>query len=44
MIRLIACGKIKEKWMREGIAEYAKRIQAYEKLEIIEVKCEKKED
>ncbi len=41
MIRLIACGKIKEKWMREGIAEYAKRIQAYEKLEIIEVKDEK---
>lgn len=41
MIRLIACGKIKEKWMREGIDEYAKRIQAYEKLEIIEVKDEK---
>lgn len=41
MIRLIACGKIKEKWMREGIEEYAKRIQAYEKLEIIEVKDEK---
>ena len=38
MIRLIACGKVKEKWMRDGIEEYAKRIQPYEKLEIVEVK------
>ena len=41
MIRLIACGKVKEKWMRDGIEEYAKRIQPYEKLEIVEVKDEK---
>lgn len=41
MIRLVTCGKVKEKWMREGIEEYAKRIQAYEKLEIIEVKDER---
>lgn len=41
MIQIIACGKIKEKWMREGIDEYAKRIQPYEKLEILEVKDEK---
>lgn len=41
MIRIIACGKVKEKWMREGIQEYAKRIQPYEKLEIIEVNDEK---
>ena len=26
MIRLVACGKVKEPWMRDGIAEYAKRI------------------
>ena len=41
MIRLIVCGKVKEKWMRDGIEEYAKRIQPYEKLEIVEVKDEK---
>lgn len=41
MIRLIACGKVKEKWMKEGIEEYTKRIQPYEKIEIIEVKDEK---
>ncbi len=44
MIRVIACGKIKEKWMRDGIEEYSKRIQPYEKLEIIEVKDEKTND
>ncbi len=44
MIRIIACGKMKEKWMRDGIEEYAKRIQPYEKLEIIEVKDEKTMD
>ncbi len=41
MIRVIACGKVKEKWMRDGIEEYSKRIQPYEKLEILEVKDEK---
>lgn len=44
MIRLITCGKIKEKWMKDGIEEYSKRIQPYEKLEIIEVKDEKTPD
>lgn len=44
MIRIIACGKMKEKWMRDGIEEYTKRIQPYEKLEIIEVKDEKTMD
>lgn len=44
MIRIIACGKVKEKWMKEGIEEYSKRIQPYEKLEIIEVKDEKTPD
>jgi 23S rRNA (pseudouridine1915-N3)-methyltransferase len=41
MIRLLACGSMKEKWMRDGMHEYAKRIQAYDKLEIIEVPDEK---
>lgn len=41
MIKLIACGHIKEKWMKAGIDEYAKRIQPYEKLQIIEVNDEK---
>ncbi len=41
MIRIIACGKIKEKWLKEGIQEYVKRIQPYEKIEVIEVSDEK---
>jgi 23S rRNA (pseudouridine1915-N3)-methyltransferase len=41
MIKLIACGRMKEKWMQEGAAEYLKRIQAYDKIEIIEVPDEK---
>ena len=41
MIRIAAVGRIKEKWMREGIADYLKRIQPYEKTEIIEVEYEK---
>ncbi len=44
MIRVIACGHIKEKWMREGIQEYLKRIQPYEKTEVIEVNDEKTPD
>lgn len=41
MIRVVAVGKVKEKWMREGLADYLKRIQPYEKTEIIEVDDEK---
>ena len=41
MIRLVACGKVKEPWMRDGIAEYAKRIRPYEKLDLVEVRDEK---
>ncbi|HCW55448.1 MAG TPA: 23S rRNA (pseudouridine(1915)-N(3))-methyltransferase RlmH [Erysipelotrichaceae bacterium] len=37
MIRIISCGRLKEKWMREGIAEYMKRIMPYEKIEMVEV-------
>lgn len=40
-ITLITVGKLKEKYLREGIAEYLKRLQAYAKIEIIEVADEK---
>ncbi|MCI5723469.1 MAG: 23S rRNA (pseudouridine(1915)-N(3))-methyltransferase RlmH [Erysipelotrichaceae bacterium] len=41
MIKIIACGKVKEKWMKDGIAEYTKRIRPYDKIEMIEVADEK---
>ena len=41
MIRLVACGRVKESWMKEGIAEYVRRIRPYEKIEVVEVKDEK---
>ncbi|MBR2990533.1 MAG: 23S rRNA (pseudouridine(1915)-N(3))-methyltransferase RlmH [Solobacterium sp.] len=44
MIRIIACGHIKEKWLKDGIGEYLKRIRGYEKTEIIEVEDEKTPD
>lgn len=37
MIKLIAVGKIKEKYIQDGILEYTKRMQKLGKLEIIEV-------
>lgn len=40
MIRIIACGSVKEKWMWPGIMEYARRIGPYEKLEMVEVEDE----
>ncbi|WP_394018992.1 23S rRNA (pseudouridine(1915)-N(3))-methyltransferase RlmH [Anaerococcus cruorum] len=36
-IKIIAVGKIKEKFYKEAINEYLKRMQAYNKIEIIEV-------
>lgn len=41
MIRVIACGKAREKWMMEGIREYTKRISGYDKIELTEVSDEK---
>lgn len=38
MIKIIAVGSIKEKFIRDAIAEYSKRLSKYTKLEIIEVK------
>ena len=43
-IRIIAVGKIKEKFMQEGIKEYSKRLSRYCNLEIIEVDDEKAPD
>ncbi len=40
-ITLITVGKIKEKYLRDAIAEYSKRLSRYCKLEIIEVADEK---
>lgn len=36
-IEIISVGKIKEKYLKQGIAEYLKRMQAYANLSIIEV-------
>ena len=40
MIRIIACGRVKDRWLQDGIAEYAKRIRPYDRLELIEVQDE----
>ncbi|MFV0379851.1 MAG: 23S rRNA (pseudouridine(1915)-N(3))-methyltransferase RlmH [Anaerorhabdus sp.] len=37
MIKIVAVGKLKEKYLHDAIKEYSKRISAYSKLEIIEV-------
>ena len=36
-IRLLTIGKIKEKYLQDGIAEYLKRLKPYATVEIIEV-------
>ena len=36
-IQVIAIGKVKEDWMRQGIAEYQKRLGAYCRFELIEL-------
>lgn len=43
-ITVITVGKIKEKYLREAIAEYTKRLSKYCKLEILEVADEKTPD
>ena len=37
MIKILCVGKIKEKFFKDAIAEYQKRLSKYTKLEIIEV-------
>ena len=43
-ITVITVGKIKEKYLRDAIAEYSKRLSRYCKLEIIETPDEKTPD
>jgi len=41
-IRIIVVGKIKERYLQEGIAEYEKRLRPYAKLQIVELAEEKR--
>ena len=43
-ITVITVGKIKEKYLKDAIAEYSKRLGRYCRLEIIEVADEKTPD
>lgn len=43
-ITLLTVGKIKEKYLRDGIAEYVKRLGRYCRLDIVEVPDEKTPD
>lgn len=40
-IKIITVGKLKEKWMREAVAEYTKRLRTYAKVTIQEVADER---
>jgi 23S rRNA (pseudouridine1915-N3)-methyltransferase len=42
LVRIIAVGKIKERFLAEGITEYEKRLTPYLKLAIVEVADEKR--
>ena len=39
-IKIIGVGKVKEKYFRAGIAEYAKRLGRFCKFKVVEVKDE----
>ena len=41
-IRLVCVGKIKEKYLMQGISEYTKRLSRYAKIEMIQVEDEKR--
>ena len=43
-ITIVAVGKVKEKYFRDAVAEYAKRLAKYCRFEIIEVEDEKTPD
>ncbi|RLQ93995.1 23S rRNA (pseudouridine(1915)-N(3))-methyltransferase RlmH [Falsibacillus albus] len=40
-ISIVTVGKLKEKYLKQGIAEYVKRLSAYAKMDVIEVPDEK---
>ncbi len=40
-VKIICLGKLKEKYLREAVDEYSKRLSAYAKLEIIEIEPER---
>ncbi len=40
MIKIICVGKIKEKYLKDAVSEYLKRLQKYTKIQIIEVEDE----
>lgn len=40
-IKIIAVGKLKEKYLKQGIAEYAKRLGKFCKFEVVEIADEK---
>jgi 23S rRNA (pseudouridine1915-N3)-methyltransferase len=40
-ITIVSVGKLKEKYLKQGIAEYLKRLTAYAKVDIVEVADEK---
>ena len=43
-IKIVTVGKLKEKYLKDGIAEYGKRISRFAKLEMIELADEKTPD
>ncbi len=40
-IQIVTVGKLKEKYLKQGISEYVKRLGPYAKIEVIEVSDEK---
>ncbi|MCZ9657201.1 23S rRNA (pseudouridine(1915)-N(3))-methyltransferase RlmH, partial [Lactobacillus jensenii] len=40
-IKIVCVGKLKEKYFKDGIAEYAKRLSRFVKFKIVEVPDEK---
>ena len=40
-LKVVTVGKLKEKYLKDGIAEYSKRISRFAKLEMIELADEK---
>lgn len=43
-ITIVAAGKLKERWLRDGVAEYAKRLSPFARLEFREVSEERMPD